>query len=99
MSAAIAFRGWAPEAGPEVGVSASIGSVIPGVCCCWALGDDEWRMKNLRIAKSQGRPNRQLASDMGCDRGNLTRRPLPACAWCAPPVNLIKIKATSLLVP
>ena len=73
MSAAIAFRGWAPEAGPEVGVSMSIGSVIPGVCCCWALGDDEWRMKNLRIAKSQGRPNRQLASDMGCDRGNLTR--------------------------
>lgn len=58
--------------------------------------EDESAYVCIRV--NEGRPNRQLASDMGCDRGNLTRRPLPACAWCAPPVNLIKIKATSLVL-
>lgn len=49
MSAAIAFRGWTPEARPEIGVSMSIGSAIPGVCCYWALGDAERKVEILRI--------------------------------------------------
>lgn len=80
MSAAIAFRGWAAEAGLGMGVSMSIDSAISDVCILpFGAWNEERQYPSIKSFEENSLLGLSyVASDMGHDRGNLTRRPLPA---------------------